>query len=138
MGERAQVGSLIYTVFDTQWAISLGEQPNQRIPKNRFFIVNFSVVNSGNQSASVPTLSLVDDAGVIYQEVENVEGAPNWLGPIRTVRPADSVQGTVVFDVPTERFKLRISDEEDRFAYVAIPLSLGEQSPDLMPKGASR
>jgi Domain of unknown function (DUF4352) len=139
MGERAQIGPLIYTVFDSQWAISLGEQPTPRIPTNRFFILNLSVVNSGSQASSVPTFTLIDDAGQAYQELDNGEGVQNWLGFVRRVRPAESSQGTIIFDVPQKRFKLRVADEEDHFGYINIPLSLGEAPPDLTaPKGPGR
>lgn len=136
MGERAQVGPLIYTVFDTQWAISLGEGAGQRIPGNRFLMINLSVVNSGSsrESSSVPTFTLIDDAGQTYQELDNGEGIHDWLGFVRRVRPAESVQGIVAFDVPQKRFKLRVADESERYAYINIPLTLGDAPPDLTPK----
>jgi hypothetical protein len=133
MGERAQVGPLIYTVFDTKWAISLGEQPAPRIPANRFLILNLSIVNGGSQASNIPTFSLVDDAGQVYQELDNGEGVANWIGVVRRVRPADSVQGTIVFDVPQKQFKLRVSDEEEHYALVNIPLTLGEAPVDVNP-----
>jgi Domain of unknown function (DUF4352) len=138
MGERAQVGPLIYTVFDSRWEISLGEQPTPRIPTNRFLIMNVSIVNSGGQASSVPTLTLIDDGGEAYQELDNGEGVANWLGFVRRVRPAESAQGTIVFDVPQKRFKLRVADEEDRYGYINIPLSLGDAPPDLSPKAPGR
>lgn len=138
MGEKAQVGPLVYTVFDTKWEISLGEQPTPRIPANRFYILNISAVNSSPNTASIPTLSLIDDDGKVYQELDNGEGVPNWLGFARRVQPADSAQGTIVFDVPQKRFKLRVGDEEDRFALINIPLTLGEAPPDIGIKAAPR
>jgi hypothetical protein len=130
MGERAQVGPLIYTVFDSHWELSLGDQPTPRIPTNRFFIVNVSAVNSAGAAVSIPTFSLVDDSGQVYQELDNGEGVKNWLGFVRRVRPAESAQGTIVFDVPQKAFKLRVADEEDHFAMINIPLSLGDALPD--------
>ncbi len=133
MGERAQVGQLIYTVFDTRWAISLGEQPTPRIPTNRYLILNLSIVNGGSQASNVPTFSLVDDSGQTYQELDNGEGVPNWIGVVRRVRPADSIQGTIVFDVPQKQFKLRASDEDEHYALINIPLTLGEGPVDVVP-----
>jgi hypothetical protein len=130
MGERAQVGSIVYTVFDTRWELSLGEQPTPRIPANRFLILNISAVNSAGTAVSIPTFSLIDDNGQVYQELDNGEGVKNWLGFVRRVRPAESAQGTIVFDVPQKRFNLRVADEEDHFALVNIPLSLGDALPD--------
>ena len=130
MGERAQVGPLVYTVFDARWELSLGEQPAPRIPTNRFFIMNISAVNSAGTAVSIPTFTLLDDNGQVYQELDNGEGVKNWLGFVRRVRPAESAQGTIVFDVPQKRFQLRVADEEDHFALINIPLSLGEPLPD--------
>jgi hypothetical protein len=130
MGEHAQVGPIVYTVFDTRWELTLGEQPTARVPTNRFFIINLSAVNTAGTPVSIPTFTLVDDNGQAYQELDNGEGVPNWLGFVRRVRPAESAQGTIVFDVPQKRFKLRVADEEDHFAYVNIPLSLSESLPD--------
>jgi hypothetical protein len=130
MGERAQVGPIVYTVFDSRWELSLGEQPTPRIPANRFLILNVSAVNSAGSAVSIPTFSLIDDNGQTYQELDNGEGVKNWLGFVRRVRPAESAQGTIVFDVPQKRFKLRIADEEDHFGFINIPLSLGESLPD--------
>lgn len=139
MGERAQIGPLIYTVIDTRWAISLGAEPTPRIPTNRFFIINISIVNSGAEPSTVPTFTLIDDAGQAYQELDNGEGVQDWLGFVRRVRPAESAQGTIVFDVPQKRFKLRVADEQERFGFISIPLSLGDVPVDLTaPKGPGR
>ncbi len=135
MGERAQVGPLIYTVFDSKWAISLGEQPTPRIPANRFFLLNVSIVNGGAQPSTVPTFTLIDDAGQAYQELDNGEGVANWLGVIRRIRPAESSQGVIVFDVPQKRFKLRVADEEEHYALIDIPLTLGEAPVDVRLPG---
>jgi Domain of unknown function (DUF4352) len=130
MGEKAQVGPVTYTVFDSKWELSLGEQPTPRIPTNRFFILNISAVNTAGTTVSIPTFSLVDDNGQVYPELDNGEGVKNWLGFVRRVRPAESAQGTIVFDVPQKRLKLRVADEEDHFAMINIPLSLGDALPD--------
>jgi hypothetical protein len=133
MGERAQVGPLIYTVFESKWELSFGEQPTPRIPTNRFYIINVSAVNTSSTPVSIPTFTLVDDDDKSYQELENGQGVPNWLGFIRRVQPADSTQGPIVFDVPQKRYRLRIADEAEDFAYVTIPLSLGDSLPAVAP-----
>lgn len=127
MGERAQAGALIYTVVDSQWAISLGDTAAPRIPANRFMMINLTVVNGGKDPVSVPAFTLIDDNGKTYQELDNGEGVPNWMGVIRSVQPAQSTQGMVLFDVPQKQFKLRVGDDTDaRFGLVKIPLNLGD------------
>jgi hypothetical protein len=133
MGERAQAGHLIYTVLDTRWAISLGQPPTPRIPTNRYLLINLVIINGGANPFDVPTFSLVDDAGQVYQELESGEGVPNWIGFVRRVSPADSLQGIIAFDVPQKEFKLRVAGEEDSAAMVKIPLSIGEPPADLAP-----
>jgi len=120
-------------VSDSKWALGLGESVAPRIPANRFLILNVTAVNSGPQPVNIPTFSLVDDNGQIYQELGNGEGVPNWMGVVRRVRPADSIQGAILFDVPQRQFKLRVADEEDHFAFVNIPLTLSEPPLDVAP-----
>jgi hypothetical protein len=139
MGERAQIGPLIYSVLDTQWSIGIGEGPMARIPSNRFLMVNVSVVNSGGkEDATVPTFTLIDEAGKGYPELDNGEGVKDWMGFIRKIRPAESAQGLILFDVPQKAFKLRVADDGDQhYGYITIPLSLGDGAPTSipMPKG---
>jgi hypothetical protein len=130
MGEKAQVGPLIYTVIDTKWEVSLGEPPTPRIPARRFYILTVSTVNTASTPASIPSFTMVDDDGNSYQELGNGEGVQDWLGVARRVQPADSLKGTIVFDVPQKHLKLRVADEEDKFAFVDIPFSLGQAPPD--------
>jgi Domain of unknown function (DUF4352) len=127
MGERAQVGPLIYTVVDSQWAISLGEGATPRIPANRYLMINLTVVNSGKDAVSVPAFTLVDDSGTVYTELDNGEGVPNWMGVLRKVAPAESSQGIVLFDVPQKQFRMRLADDTDtKYAMITIPLTLGD------------
>jgi hypothetical protein len=35
LGERVELGHIIYTVFDTQWLTHLGEGVDAKIPQNR-------------------------------------------------------------------------------------------------------
>ena len=48
MGDRVELGHIIYTVFETQWMTHIGEGPLARVPQNRFFLVRMTAVNSGS------------------------------------------------------------------------------------------
>ena len=135
MGERAQAGQLIFTVFENRWLPQLGTESNARIPTNRFFLVRLSIVNSGGNEASVPPLTLIDDGGQRYPEVSEGEGVPQWIGYLRRVKPADTLTGNIVFDVPARHYKLEVGDEgDDRKALIDIPLSFNvDQVPMTMP-----
>lgn len=125
IGERAQVGPLIYSVIDSQWMVSIGEGASQRVPKDRYLVVNLSVVNSGGkEDQNIPSFALIDDAGQTFNEIDDGSGVPHWLGTIRTVRPADSLEGNILFDAPPKHYKLKVSEEgQNRYAYIDLPLN---------------
>lgn len=125
---------MIYNVYDTQYLLKLGDEPDVRVPVNRFLTVHLTAVNSGAARAdeSIPTLTLVDDTGTVYNEMDNGAGVTQWLGFSRKVRPAESVTGNVVFDVAPKHYKLRIADETDsHYALVDLPLTFGDSTPQV-------
>lgn len=132
MGDRIELGRLIYNVFEAHWVTHLGEQPSTRVPNSRFLLLRVSVVNSGGAPISVPPLQLVDDAGATHSEVSDGEQVPNWIGILREVKPADSLQGNVLFDVNPAHYKLRVTDEsEERAGLINIPLQFQPETPDV-------
>jgi hypothetical protein len=133
MGERVAVGALTYDVFEDRWKTDLGEGTQARIPKDRFLLIRLNVVNGGAGDAMVPTMSLVDaDSGQTYSELSNGEQVPGWIGFLRHLKPADSLQGNVVFDVPPKHYRLRVGDENSQAAEeVDIPLTFASDSPDM-------
>jgi hypothetical protein len=130
MGEKVTSGQIIYTVYETQWLPQLGEGPAARVPQHRFFLVRMTAVNSGSAEVIAPNLTVEDDKGDTYAELQNGDGVPQWIGYLRTVKPAESAQGNLVFDAPPAHYKLRVTDEnEENPAYVDIPLSFGAEIP---------
>jgi hypothetical protein len=130
LGEKAGLGHIIYTVYETQWLPQLGEGPAARVPEHRFFLVRMAAVNSGSEDLSVPNVTVEDDKGNSYPELPNGDGVPQWIGYLRRVKPAESAQGNLVFDAPPAHYKLRITDEnEENSAYFDIPLSFGAEIP---------
>ncbi|HUE20427.1 MAG TPA: DUF4352 domain-containing protein [Bryobacteraceae bacterium] len=130
MGERVTVGSLVYNVFEDQWQAQLGQGADTRVPKDRFFLVRLSVVNGGSADLMVPALTLVDDAGQTYPEISNGDQVPEWTGYLRRVKPAETLQGNVVFDVPPKHYRLRASDETSQETRdIDIPLNFVPDTP---------
>lgn len=129
MGERVQVGPLVYTVLEAGWENELGDGAGARIPKNRFLVIRLSVQNAGSKELTLPLLTLEDDKRQETLELDNGQGLEEWLGLLRPVAPANTIQGRIVFDVPPAPYKLRLTDaadlEDERMAYVNIPLTLG-------------
>lgn len=129
MGERVQVGPLVYTVLEADWENELGDGANARIPKNRFLVIRLSVQNAGSKELTLPLLMLEDDKRQETLELDNGQGVEDWMGLLRHVTPANTIQGRIVFDVPVAPYQLRLTDaaelENERTAYVSIPLKLG-------------
>jgi hypothetical protein len=51
---------------------------------------------------------------------------------LRQVRPADSLQGNLLFDVQPARDKLRLTDDtEQHTAFIDLPLNFVPDTPDL-------
>jgi len=132
MGDRVELGRLVYTVFETRWVSQLGEGPTARVPQHRFFLVRMNVGNTAAAQAIVPNMTIEDDQGNSYPEVRDGEGVPQWIGFLRPVTTLDAASGNVLFDVPPAHYKLRVTDEDSqRAALVDIPLSFRSDAPDL-------
>ena len=140
MGDRVELGHLVYTVFETRWASQLGEGPTARVPQHQFFLVRMNVGNTGTARALVPNMTLEDDHGNSFPEVREGDSVPEWLGFLRPVTTLQAAAGNAVFDVPPAHYKLRLTDEDSlRAALVDIPLSFREDAPDLpAPTGEQR
>jgi hypothetical protein len=78
-------------------------------------------------------LQLMDEKGNGTMELSEVEGVQEWLGVLRTISPAETIQGRIVFEVPPKNYRLRVTDagepDQERFAMVNIPLRLEQRAP---------
>jgi hypothetical protein len=142
MGERAQAGHIIYKVFETQWLTQIGQGDDARIPQHRFFLVRLSAVNSFGADVIVPSFSIEDDRGNTYPELSSGEGVAQYIGYLRSVKPAESVQGNALFDAPPAHYKMKVSDETgEKTAYIDIPLSFTSaptEVPDVVSPGKKK
>jgi hypothetical protein len=130
LGERIELGHIIYTVFDTQWLTKIGEGVDAKVPQNRYFLIRLSAANSSNAPVMIPPMTLVDDENKTYDELSDGQFVPQWIGLLREVKTAEAKQGNVAFDVLPRHYKLRIADEDEQSAaLVDIPLSLGTDLP---------
>jgi hypothetical protein len=133
MGEPVPLGHFTYTVFERQWMTQLGAGLDARVPQNRFYLIRISAVNSGGDAAIIPVISLVDDTGSAFSELQNGEGFPDFLGSLRMVAPAEKRQGNLVFDVPPKHYKLKLSEEDGKqISLVDLPLSFDSDAPDII------
>jgi hypothetical protein len=133
MGEKVALGKLSYTVFETQWLTHLGDPATGRIPQNRFFLIRFSVTNSASEDVTIINPTLTDDHGNVHDELSNGEGVPQWAGYLRVAKPADTIQGNIVFDVAPGHYKLKLPDETGtRFAMIDLPLNYHSETPEFV------
>lgn len=141
MGDRITAGPMAYNVIQTVWRTQLGDIFKTRVPENRFLMITLSATNGGGGEISVPLLTLEGDNGKEYHELENGDGIGNWFGLIRTISPAETRQGNIVFDVPLTSYRLRLTDGgepgTEKFVWVDIPLRIDTDTSIDVP-GAGR
>ena len=137
MGEKVTVGPLTYTVVESSWRSQLGNEFKIRIPQQRFLIITVSTTNGGGHEVSIPLLTLENANGQSYLESDNGEGVDNWLGILRSLNPAQTQQGRILFDVPLSSYKLRLSDGgpagSEKYSWVEIPLKMDIDAPMQTP-----
>lgn len=132
LGDRVNIGHIGYQVFEMQWKPVLGDGPDARVPQNRFLILRFSATNSGGANEIIPNMSLEDEAGNSYPELKDGTKVPLWVGYLRQAAPDESVQGSVMFDVPPRTYKLRLWDEDhNTSALIDLPLQFEDQNKGL-------
>ncbi|MEI9812585.1 MAG: DUF4352 domain-containing protein [Acidobacteriota bacterium] len=128
MGERVEVGPFTYVVVESSWRSQLGEGFDVRTPQNRFLILTVSITNGGSSEATVPLLTLEGSNGQEFQELADGTGVPDWLGVLRSVKSAGTLQGRLVFDVPLSSFRLKLPDGGEpgyeKYAFVDVPLRI--------------
>jgi hypothetical protein len=139
MGDRMQVGPLVYNVLETQWKPQLGDMPSTRIPQNRFLLLRLTITNSGGKDVSVPLLNLEDGKGNTYQELADGNGVTNWMGMLRTIKPAQTEEGWILFDVSPSAYSLRVTDGgeagSEQSLLIEIPLSMESMNDSLPGSG---
>ena len=133
MGEPVAVGPLIYSVTETEWHDQLGEGPTARLPQHRFLLVRLTVTNSGASNSVIPAMALVDSAGQNFLELTDGQGVAEWMGYLRTISPAQTERGRVVFDAPPNTYRLRVTNDAEpgteKAALIELPLQLVPVAP---------
>jgi Domain of unknown function (DUF4352) len=133
MGDRIGVGPLTFNVVETVWRSQLGDELKTRIPDNRFLLIDISATNGGGHDISVPLFTLEGSNGTTYKELEDGEGVDRWFGLLRTLNPAQTQQGQLLFDVPLGTYRLKLTDGgetgTEHTAWVTIPLHMEPESP---------
>lgn len=109
MGERVDVGGVVYTVLESEWRAAIGEGAEAMIPQNRFLILRVTITNGAGQAANVPFLRL-EGGKEETMEVDNAKALAGWMGLVRIIPPAQTEEGKLVFDVPPGSYKLRVSN----------------------------
>jgi Domain of unknown function (DUF4352) len=126
IGEKIQVGGIVYTVMDVEWAAQLDAGgAAARAPQNRFLVVHLSINNASSKEVTLPLLNVVDPSGAEHLELSDGQGVVDWLGILRPFNPAETKEGRIVFDVPVANYNLRLTDgteqEKERTELVALP-----------------
>lgn len=132
IGDPAVTGPLTYNVVEARWRSQLEAFPTQRLPERNFLLLKVTVTNGGSTEVAIPFLKVENASGDSYSESDNGAGVDDWLGLIRRIAPAQTEDGWILFDVPTNSYKLRVSDgavENEHVAYISIPLNMQTENP---------
>lgn len=142
MGERITDGPMVYNVVQTAWKTQFGDVLNIRTPQNRFLLIMLSATNSGGKEISLPFFTLEGPNGAEYKEVQTGDGVDNWFGLLRTLNPAETRQGNLVFDAPLTSYRLRLTDGgepgTEKMVWVEIPLRLDTDTSISLPTPGER
>jgi hypothetical protein len=132
IGERVNLGHLAYAIYEKQWQNQFGNGVDAHLPQNRFLLLKLNIQNTGGAETIIPNTYLQDDAGQSYPETADADGAPEWIGNTRQLKPGASIQGYLIYDVPPKHYQLRIlGEDEKQIAFVDIPLSFDSDVPDV-------
>jgi hypothetical protein len=126
MGEKVQLGPLVYQVLESDWRNELGS--GGRTPKDRYLFAKISITNSSGSPVLVPGFT-IEGSGKTYPEVsEDMDKVDNWFGLLRRIGPSQTEQGWVVFDAPMAAYKMVVTDGgeigAEKTAHVEIPVHL--------------
>lgn len=138
MGERAEIGSFVYSVLEARWASQLGGGPSPRLPRTRFLLLRVSGTNGGVRNFTIPQMTLVASTSEEYPELSEGEGVADWIGLLREVEPLETKTGWVLFDVPRADYRLRVADDafdpaDAKRALIEVPIRLTAAS-DFLPE----
>ena len=138
MGERAEIGSIVYSVLEARWAQQLGDGPSARLPRSNFLLLRVSVTNGSTRKFTIPQLTLVAPAREEYPELFEGEGVADWIGLLRGVEPLETRTRWVLFDVPRADYRLRVADDafdplDAKTALIEVPIRLAEGA-DFLPR----
>ena len=138
MGERAEIGSFVYTVLEARWAQQLGDGPSPRLPRASFLLLRVSGTNGSARNFTIPQLTLVASTREEYPELSDGEGVADWIGLLRGVEPLETKARWVLFDVPRADYRLRVADDafdpaDAKTALIEVPIRLAAGS-DFLPR----
>ncbi len=143
LGDKVQVGGVLYSVLDAAWANELeagGGLP--RTPHHKFLVVQLSLSNVGNKEVTLPLLHVVKPDKTDVLELSEGQGVEGWLGILRTLNPTETKVGRVVFDVPQGAYNLRLTDggdpDTEKTAVVALPAKKGNLDSPLLNTPSTR
>lgn len=137
MGDRAEIGSFVYSVIEARWAQQLGGGPSPRLPSASFLLLRVSLTNGSARSFTIPQMVLVASTKEEHPELPEGEGVDDWIGLLRGVGPSETKTSWVLFDVPRADYRLRVADDafdpaDARTALIEVPIRLAEGS-DILP-----
>src|SRR5438132_1964291 len=79
IGDKVPLGSLTYTVLQSEWRSQLGTVPTVRMPQSGFLLIRISVTNGGGKEVGIPLLNLENSSGDSFTELADGQGVDGWF-----------------------------------------------------------
>lgn len=139
MGEKVPLGPFTYSVIESDWKTELTGSRGRLDPKQRFLVLKLTVANSARERKALSFLSIRNEKGDEFPELQDVEGVPGWMGFLREIPPGGTDSGIIVFDAPLGHYRLVLNDGglpgEERISLVDLPLQMLPGQDEARPAG---
>jgi hypothetical protein len=137
MGQAINLSTTSFTALETDWRATLDGRDGQRFAKNQFLLIKLLITNGGGGEITLPLMTLLDSKNNSYLEEEKGDGVPQWLGLLRVLKPAESEEGFLLFDVQPASYRLRISTGGDPEKEQAVLIDIPYQLDNARPTGST-
>ena len=125
IGERVQLGPVVYTVLEAEWRDHLSTGSGESSPDKKYLLARLSITNASASPITIPLLQVINAKDQSFTEVADVQGLQDWLGLLRPIPPGGTEVGHAVFCISPGDYRLQLTDagelDRETIALVTIP-----------------
>lgn len=109
-GESFRVGYTSYCVRRAWWSNHLSNNRFLNEPPNASYLfIEIAVRNDDTKARMIPPFTLIDQYGAEYETSSAAFAVEGNIGPLESLNPGVTKEGTIVFDVPKKIYTLKVS-----------------------------